>query len=45
MSCKKVKLKQISKQYRIEHLNQEDIEYRQVTISKHDGVAFRVRYY
>lgn len=41
MSWKKVKLKQILKQYRIEHLVQNDIEYKQVTISKYDGVTFR----
>jgi hypothetical protein len=38
------KLKQILKQFRIEHLVQDDIEYKQVTISKHDGVAFRGRH-
>lgn len=41
MSWKKIKLKQILKQYRIEHLVQNDIEYKQVTISKYDGVTFR----
>ena len=41
MSWKKVKLKQILKQYRIEHLVQNNIEYKQVTISKYDGVTFR----
>jgi len=41
MSWKKLKLKQILKQYRIEHLVQNDIEYKQVTISKYDGVTFR----
>lgn len=41
MSWKKVKLKQILKQYRIEHIVQNDIEYKQVTISKYDGVTFR----
>lgn len=41
MSWKKVKLKQILKQYRIEHLVQNDTEYKQVTISKYDGVTFR----
>ena len=41
MSWNKIKLKQILKQYRIEHLVQNDIEYKQVTISKYDGVTFR----
>jgi restriction endonuclease S subunit len=41
MSWKKVKLKEVLKQYRIEHLVQNDTEYRQVTISKYDGVTFR----
>lgn len=41
MSWKRVKLKEILKQYRIEHLVQNDIEYKQVTISKYDGVTFR----
>jgi len=41
MSWKKIKLKQILKQYRIEHLVQNNIEYKQVTISKYDGVTFR----
>lgn len=41
MSWKKVKLKQFLKQYRIEHIVQNDIEYKQVTISKYDGVTFR----
>ncbi len=41
MSWKKVKLSQILKQYRIEHILQNDIEYKQVTISKYDGVTFR----
>ena len=41
MSWKKIKLKQLLKQYRVEHLVQNDIEYKQVTISKYDGVTFR----
>ncbi|MFO0323360.1 MAG: restriction endonuclease subunit S [Bacteroidota bacterium] len=41
MSWKKVKLKEILKQYRIELLVQNDIEYKQVTISKYDGITFR----
>ncbi len=41
MSWKKVKLKQILKQYRIEHLVQDNVDYKQVTISKYDGVTFR----
>ena len=41
MSWTKVKLKQILKQYRIEHLVQNDTEYKQVTISKYDGITFR----
>jgi type I restriction enzyme S subunit len=41
MSWKKVKLKEILRQYRIEHLVQNDTEYKQVTISKYDGVTFR----
>lgn len=41
MSWKKIKLKQILKQYRIEHIVQNDVEYKQVTISKYDGVTFR----
>jgi type I restriction enzyme S subunit len=36
-----IKLKQVLKQYRIEHLVQDDTEYKQVTISKYDGVTFR----
>jgi len=41
MSWEKIKLKQILKQYRIEHIVQNEIEYKQVTISKYDGVTFR----
>jgi type I restriction enzyme S subunit len=41
MSWGKVKLSEVLKQYRIEHLVQNDIEYKQVTISKYDGVTFR----
>lgn len=41
MSWKKVKLGEILKQYRIEHLVQNNVEYKQVTISKYDGVSFR----
>lgn len=41
MSWAKVKLESVLKQYRIEHSVQNDKEYRQVTISKHDGVRFR----
>lgn len=41
MSWKKVKLSDVLKQYRIEHLVQDNVEYKQVTISKHDGVCFR----
>ncbi|WP_291098956.1 MULTISPECIES: restriction endonuclease subunit S [unclassified Empedobacter] len=41
MEWKKVKLKSIFKQYRIEHRVQDDIVYKQVTISKHTGVSFR----
>jgi type I restriction enzyme S subunit len=41
MSWKKVKLGEFLKQYRFENLVQDDIEYKQVTISKYDGVCFR----
>lgn len=41
MSWSKVKLKQVLKQYRIEHMVQNDAEYKQVTISKYEGVTFR----
>ncbi len=41
MSWKKVKLGNILKQYRIEHWVQNDVSYKQVTISKYDGVCFR----
>lgn len=41
MIWRKVKLKQVLKQYRIEHIVQNDFEYKQVTISKYDGVTFR----
>lgn len=41
MSWKKVKLGDFLKQYRIEHIVKDDNEYKQVTISKHDGVCFR----
>ena len=41
MSWEKIKLKEVLKQYRFEHLVQNDIEYKQVTISKYDGVCFR----
>ncbi len=41
MSWKTVKLKDVLKQYRIEHRVQDDAEYKQVTISKHTGVRFR----
>ena len=41
MSWKKVKLGDFLKQYRFENLVQDDIEYKQVTISKYDGVCFR----
>lgn len=41
MSWEKVKLKDVVKQYRIEHLVQDSNDYKQVTISKHDGVKLR----
>lgn len=41
MSWNKVKLAHVLKQYRIEHIVQSDREYKQVTISKHDGICFR----
>ena len=41
MSWRKVKLFEVLKQYRVEHLVQDNVEYKQVTISKHDGVYFR----
>jgi type I restriction enzyme S subunit len=41
MNWKKVKLKEVLKQYRVQHIVQDDIEYKQVTISKYDGVTFR----
>lgn len=41
MSWQKVKLKEVLKQYRVQHIVQDDIEYRQVTISKYDGVTYR----
>nr|WP_315258320.1 restriction endonuclease subunit S [uncultured Flavobacterium sp.] len=41
MNWKKVKLKEVLKQYRIQHIVQDEIEYNQVTISKYDGVTFR----
>jgi type I restriction enzyme S subunit len=41
MSWKKVKLKEVLKQYRVQHIVQDDTEYKQVTISKYDGVTYR----
>lgn len=41
MNWKKVKLKEVLKQYRVQHIVQDEIEYKQVTISKYDGVTFR----
>jgi type I restriction enzyme S subunit len=41
MSWKKVKLKEVLKQYRVQHIVQNDFEYKQVTISKYDGVTYR----
>jgi type I restriction enzyme S subunit len=41
MSWEKVKLREVLKQYRVQHIVQNDIEYKQVTISKYDGVTFR----
>jgi hypothetical protein len=41
MSWKLVKLKNVLKQYRVTHIVQDNQEYKQVTISKHDGVKFR----
>ena len=41
MSWEKVKLSKVLKQYRFEHLVQDDIDYKQVTISKYDGVCLR----
>ena len=41
MSWQKVKLKEVLKQYRVQHIVQDDIEYRQVTISKYNGVTYR----
>ena len=38
---KKVKLSKVLKQYRIEHWVQDDKSYKQVTISKYDGVVYR----
>ncbi len=35
------KLEEFLKLYRIEHIVQDDINYRQVTISKNDGISFR----
>ena len=35
MSWQKVKLKEVLKQYRIQHIVQNDVEYKQVTISKY----------
>lgn len=41
MSWQKVKLSKVLRQYRLEHIVQNDTDYKQVTISKHDGVCFR----
>lgn len=41
MSWRKIKLKEILKQYRIQHIVQDHINYKQVTISKYDGVIMR----
>lgn len=41
MSWKFVKIKKVLKQYRVTHIVENDREYKQVTISKHDGVKFR----
>lgn len=41
MEFKKIKLKEILKQYRIEHRVQDNVIYKQVTISKHTGVNYR----
>lgn len=41
MNWQKVKLKEVLKQYRVQHIVQDEIEYKQVTISKYDGVTFR----
>ena len=40
MSWDKVKLSKVLKQYRVTHIVQNDRDYKQVTISKHDGVKF-----
>ena len=41
MSWQKIKLKDVLKQYRIQHIVQDNVEYKQVTISKYDGVTYR----
>lgn len=41
MSWEFVKLKKVLKQYRVTHIVENEREYKQVTISKHDGVKFR----
>ena len=41
MNWQKVKLKDVLKQYRVQHIVQNNVEYKQVTISKYDGVTFR----
>lgn len=41
MGWEKVKLKNVLKQYRFTTIVEDDIEYKQVTISKHNGVSFR----
>lgn len=41
MGWQKVKLKEVLKQYRVQHIVQDDVEYKQVTISKYDGVTYR----
>ena len=41
MSWEFVKLKKVLKQYRITHIVEDEREYKQVTISKYDGVKYR----
>lgn len=41
MSWEKVKLRKFLRQYRFEHLVQDNKTYKQVTISKHEGVKYR----
>lgn len=41
MNWQKVRIGEFLKKYRIEHYIKDDVSYKQITISKHNGVSFR----